>query len=94
MFLFITAITAISAFQAFDLVFVMTLSGGGTGGSSGGPGYSSYTMALQVYNDGILRSQTGIASAIAIMLFIIIGVLTLYSLKFLNQNGNIKEWED
>ncbi len=87
-FLFITAITAISAFQAFDLVFVMTLSGGGTGGSSGGPGYSSYTMALQVYNDGMIRSQTGIASAVAIILFIIIGVLTLLQLKILKP-----EWE-
>ena len=87
-FLFITAVTAISAFQAFDLVFVMTLSGGGTGGASGGPGYSSYTMALQVYNDGMIRSQTGMASAIALILFIIVGILTLFQLKVLKP-----EWE-
>jgi len=87
-FLFITAVTAISAFQAFDLIFVMTLSGGGTGGASGGPGYSSYTMALQVYNDGMIRSQTGMASAVALILFIIVGVLTILQLKVLKP-----EWE-
>jgi ABC-type sugar transport system permease subunit len=83
-FLFITAITAISAFQAFDLVRA-----GLSFQESNDPNYFlSYTMALQVYNDGILRSQTGIASAIAIMLFIIIGVLTLLQLKILKP-----EWE-
>ncbi|MCX6090995.1 MAG: sugar ABC transporter permease [Candidatus Atribacteria bacterium] len=87
-FLFITAITAITAFQAFDLVFVMTLSGGGTGGASGGPGYSSYTMALQVYNDGMIRSATGSASAVAVILFIIVSILTVLQLKVLKP-----EWE-
>ncbi len=87
-FLFITVVTAITAFQAFDLVFVMTSSGGGTGGASGGPGYSSYTMALQVYNDGMIRSQTGMASAIALILFIMVGTLTILQLKVLKP-----EWE-
>ncbi len=87
-FLFITVVTAVTTFQAFDLVFVMTSSGGGTGGASGGPGYSSYTLALQVYNDGMMRSQIGTASAVALVLFLIVGFLTVLQFKILKP-----EWE-
>jgi len=81
--LFISIYTMINAFQVFDFIFVMTSTGGGTGGSAGGPGYSSYILALLVYNEGMLRLRIGKATAVATILFIIVMVLTLLQFKVL-----------
>jgi multiple sugar transport system permease protein len=65
--LFVTVVTLIGAFQVFDLILVMT---------DGGPGYSTYVLSYLIYNQGMLRNQMGSATAIALIMFIIILVFT------------------
>lgn len=60
-------LTVISAFKAFDLVYVTT---------RGGPGNSTSVPAWEAYNRAFNTGQVGLASAIAIVLTILIVVLT------------------
>lgn len=65
--LFVTVITLIGAFQVFDLILVMT---------DGGPGYATYVLSYLIYNEGMLRNNMGSATAIALIMFIIIMLFT------------------
>jgi multiple sugar transport system permease protein len=69
---FVLTVSLIGALQVFDQAFFV--SGGG-----GGPNYSTMTIVLYLYNTAIEGVRFGYASAIGIVLFAIIGVLTLIS---------------
>lgn len=65
--LFATVIAMINAMQLFDQPFIMT---------KGGPGTSTTTATISMYQAGFQNLQFGFASAIAILLLVIIGVIT------------------
>lgn len=65
--------TIISALRVFDLVFVTT---------RGGPGESTLVTGFLVYRSAFLQNQTGYASAIAILLTLIILAISLLVRKF------------
>lgn len=64
-FIVVTAI--IGAFQVFGEVYIMT---------SGGPGYSTYTLAYYLWSNAFQYNKMGYASAIAMVMFILIFVVT------------------
>lgn len=65
--LFATVIAMINAMQLFDQPFIMT---------KGGPGTATTTATISLYQAGFQNLQFGFASAIAILLLVIIGVIT------------------
>lgn len=60
------------AFNSFDLVYVMT---------GGGPYGSSDTVTTYLYRQAFTDNHYGYASAIAFLLFLVVGALTLVVLK-------------
>ena len=59
--------------QAFEIVYLTT---------GGGPGSSTYTPALELYFMATRLNKLGVASAIGIILFIIILIITIFNLKY------------
>lgn len=73
---FVSIMAIISSFQVFDQAFVMT---------SGGPAKASYTIVYHIYDLAFDRFNMGEASAVAIVLFVIIMFFTLIQLKVSNR---------
>jgi multiple sugar transport system permease protein len=67
---FVLVMSIIGSFQIFDLVYLTT---------RGGPLNATTVVVQQIYNNGFLYLHMGYASAMAIILFIIIFVLSLLS---------------
>jgi multiple sugar transport system permease protein len=65
---FVSIMAMINTFQAFDYMFVMT---------EGGPRNSTLTLVYYLYQQGFQRFSMGYASAIALVLFVIILVITI-----------------
>jgi multiple sugar transport system permease protein len=72
--LFVTVTTLIGAFQVFDLVLVMT---------NGGPGYATYVLSFLIYNEGVARNHLGTATAISMVMFVIILIFTRVQFRML-----------
>ena len=72
----ILILSLISSFQVFDQVLVMT-------GQSqpGGPRGAAITMVFYIYTNAFRLSRMGYASAIALVLFLIIFVITIVQLR-------------
>ncbi len=70
----------IDAFKRFDSIYIMT---------AGGPGNSTETLNLYAYNMAFSYLDTGYASALAMFLFLIIGVLSIVTTTKVQKNGNI-----
>ena len=70
--LFTSMILTIQSFQVFDLVYVMT---------GGGPVFHTDTLVNLLYRDGFVNYQTGYASAISWVLFVIIMLISLLQLR-------------
>ncbi len=66
--LFITILALIHSIQVFDQPYVMT---------GGGPGKSSYTLVYLIYNQAFVEFNMGRASAVAMILFVVILAITL-----------------
>ena len=49
--------------------------------TEGGPGTSSYVIAYLIFDEAFVKYNFGVASAMAILLFIIIGILTIIMFK-------------
>jgi multiple sugar transport system permease protein len=69
-------ISTINASQVFEQVYVMT---------GGGPGYSTMTLVQLVYNSAFQRFEMGYASAISMVLLIIIMIITFFNFRFLGE---------
>lgn len=69
---FILAISTISAFKSFELQYVLT---------EGGPADATNVIALSIYRLGLKHLQMGKASALSVIMFFIIMVLTLIQLR-------------
>ena len=70
--LFLMTTETISSFQVFTPVNVMT---------GGGPGYATTTLISLLYNKGFAEFKMGMASAIAVVIFVILSILTMIQNK-------------
>ena len=64
--------TTIGAFQVYEIVAVMT---------DGGPGRSSYVLAMHIYNSAFVDNKFGYASAVSMVLFAIVAVITFIQFR-------------
>lgn len=67
---FILTITIIDSFKNFELIFAMT---------KGGPQNASNTLVYDVYLNAFVYYRVGYASAIAYVLFVIVGLMTIFN---------------
>ena len=65
---FVLILLTISSFKVFDLILVMT---------DGGPGQSTLVLSQFIYRKGFEESQFGYASAISVVLFVIVLLVTV-----------------
>ncbi|NUP01729.1 MAG: sugar ABC transporter permease [Nonomuraea sp.] len=65
---FLIVIGVINSFQVFDIVYVMT---------GGGPGNSTTMLVTYAYSTGFEQRQQGYASAIGVVLYLIVLVMTV-----------------
>ncbi|WP_155372928.1 carbohydrate ABC transporter permease [Catellatospora vulcania] len=63
----------VQSFKVFDLVVVMT---------DGGPGRATLVLSQQIYRRGIIEGEFGYASAISLVLFLLVLVFTLVQFWF------------
>jgi len=71
----VTILTAIWMLQRFDLFLVLT---------DGGPGYATMVPALHLYHSAFNFLEFGYASAIGVILFVIMLILTVLNLKYVH----------
>lgn len=69
---FAVVITFIGAFQIFEPMFIMT---------SGGPGDRTLSIVMHIYETGFRRFEMGYASALALVVFLVIMVVTLIQVR-------------
>ena len=67
----------IDSLQVFDLVMIMT---------EGGPAFRTTTIVHQIYLNAFKFNQMGYASAMAVLLFFAIAVLTFFNWKFFSSS--------
>ena len=72
-------ITTISAMKEFALVQAL---------NDGGPGTDNTFIVQYIYNTGFNRSRVGYASAVSIILFVILLLLAFIQLKYENNKGD------
>lgn len=82
-------LSLINAFQYFTQVYVITTaSGGNTSGASGGPENSILMYPLYLFHNAFVYQKMGKASAMAWILLIIVGILTVVMIKLSNKAVN------
>jgi ABC-type sugar transport system permease subunit len=74
--LFVLVTTVIGSFQVFDTVYVMT---------AGGPGNSTKVANLNIYNTAFAGFRIGEASAMSVVLFLIILLVTVAQFRYFNK---------
>lgn len=72
----VVVLATIGSFQIFDQVYIMT-----SRTTRGGVGGSASTLAYFLYDSGFGKGQFGYASAIALVLFVIILIVTAFQLR-------------
>jgi multiple sugar transport system permease protein len=83
--LFLVVTNTIGALQVFDIVFATTTGGAETSG--GGPAGSTMVVVLHMYNNAFKFFRMGRASAMAIILFAVIFLVTLLQLRLARERG-------
>ncbi|MDO4264882.1 MAG: sugar ABC transporter permease [Eubacteriales bacterium] len=73
-------ITVVGAFTVFNEPYILT---------GGGPGTSTMTLALHMYQTGVVKNDMGYASTIAMLIFLITAVLS--SIQFFTFGGKEDE---
>lgn len=81
-FVFISVINVIGNLQVFAPIFVMT---------QGGPNRATEVVVLLMYNTAFNNFQYSVANAMAIVLFVIILVLTVFQMKVLKRGAAAEE---
>ncbi|MEV4296993.1 carbohydrate ABC transporter permease [Microbispora rosea] len=69
---FVVVMLTIQSFKVLDLIVVMT---------DGGPGRSTLVLAQLVYREGITEGRFGYSSAIALVLFVIVLIVTVVQFR-------------
>ncbi|MGH4036475.1 MAG: carbohydrate ABC transporter permease [Sphaerochaeta sp.] len=75
--LVVLVLATIQSFKAYELIITMT---------KGGPGYATKFVVQQVYEVAFLEDRLGYASAMSIMLMLVIGLFTIIQFK-ITKNG-------
>ncbi|HIY22821.1 MAG TPA: sugar ABC transporter permease [Candidatus Brachybacterium merdigallinarum] len=75
--LLVVILGTIWSFQVFDLVYVMT---------GGGPGGATTTIVMRLYQAGFENFQMGYASAMAMVLFVIVVVIAIIQRKVVSDD--------
>lgn len=70
---YILMMLMVSTFKSYDTMYITT---------QGGPGEATKTLAYHIYNSAFVSSKFGYASAIAMVLFVIVICMTLIQFKF------------
>jgi len=68
----VLVLLSVQSFKIFDLIIVMT---------EGGPGQATTVLSQLIYQQGILQGNFGYSSAIAMVLFLIILLVTVFQFK-------------
>ena len=72
--LFFALVTAfISSFQIFEQTYIMT---------QGGPSYSTMTLVYYIYLEGFTYLRMGYASAVSILLLLVVLLMTVFQVQF------------
>lgn len=74
---FVLIMLTISSFKVFDLVQIMT---------DGGPGRSTLVLSQLIYRQGIQKGDFGYSSAISMVLFVIVLVVTIVQFRIQKRN--------
>jgi ABC-type sugar transport system permease subunit len=74
--LFVVVVNTLASLQVFDFVFILT---------SGGPVNSTNTLVLYMYDTAFSFLRMGRATAMAILLFLVIFIMTLVQLRLLRE---------
>ncbi len=69
---FILMMLLVSAFKTYDTMYITT---------QGGPGEATKVLAYHIYNSAFVSSKFGYASALSMVLFVIVMVVTLIQFK-------------
>ncbi|QJC53523.1 sugar ABC transporter permease [Paenibacillus albicereus] len=75
--LYIIVITTINTFQVFAIVQLLT---------SGGPMYATSTVMYGVYEQAFMLGSFGIASAMGVLLAVVIGIISFIQFRFLGSD--------
>jgi multiple sugar transport system permease protein len=81
--IFVVTVTTILAFRLFDQVWIMPQ-------TPGGPLDSTRTMMLHMVDVGFSSQLIGRASAVAVVFFVIVLVLTLLQRRFIREEGEVQ----
>jgi multiple sugar transport system permease protein len=76
--LLVIVLGTIWSFQVFDIVYVMT---------NGGPGKSTVTLVLTIYNAAFKEFSMGYASAVSVLLFVIVMLIYLLQRMFFREDA-------
>lgn len=76
---FVVVMLTIQSFKVLDLIVVMT---------DGGPGRSTLVLAQLVYREGITEGRFGYSSAIALVLFVIVLIVTVVQFRLNERRGD------
>ena len=77
--LFVTITSLISYFQTYIQILIMT---------EGGPGPSTFVISYLIFDEAFVNYNFGTASAIAVILFVVIAVLTLLMFRYMDMGGD------
>ena len=77
--LFVTITSLISYFQTYIQILIMT---------DGGPGTSTFVISYLIYDEAFVNYNFGTASAIAVILFVVIAILTLLMFRYMDMGGD------
>jgi multiple sugar transport system permease protein len=72
-------ISVVGSFLAFNQFFIMT---------DGGPGTSTVPVVMSIYNTAFAQFDVGLASAMSVVLVIVIGLITFVQFRFLQRDGD------
>ncbi|MFB9329351.1 carbohydrate ABC transporter permease [Paenibacillus aurantiacus] len=75
--LYIIVITTINTFQVFAIIQLLT---------SGGPMYATSTVMYGVYEQAFMLGSFGLASAMGVVLAIVIGIISVIQFKYLGSD--------
>ncbi len=70
--LFVSILATINSFKVFDQINILT---------GGGPGYSTNVLVYCIYHYAFKKQNVGYASAIAVVLFLIIFIISMLQMK-------------
>jgi len=74
-------LNVIYSLHVFDLIYVMT---------GGGPGFSTTVLVQYIYQQAFQESQMGYASAIGVVLYLMLLIFTVFQWWFTRQSENVQ----